>query len=199
MIRYTIIIMAILFLPSLGITATIHVPKDYATLQGGIDAADYGDTVLVSPGTYQENIIFKGKGIKLKSSQGPRITVIDGNQFTHVVMFNQNEGPDAVIEGFTITNGDHSKGAGIYCKDSASPSIIGNVITGNKAGEGGGIFCIHADPIIMGNTITMNTATSGGGIYCDNCEPVILNNVIANNATTGSGGGIYCFICSPTS
>jgi hypothetical protein len=153
--------------------------------------------VLVSPGTYHENIIFKGKVITVKSSHGPHTTVIDGDQFTHVVMFNQNEGPDTVLEGFTLTNGDHSKGAGIYCKDSASPSIIGNVITGNQAGEGGGIFCIHAYPVIMGNTISMNSATSGGGIYCDNCEPAILDNMFIGNSTTASGAGIYCFSCSP--
>jgi hypothetical protein len=189
--------MAVLLMPMLGFAATIHVPGDYATIQAGIDAAVTGDTVLVSPGTYQENIIFKGKEITVKSSQGPQMTVIDGNQITHVVMFNQNEDPDTVLEGFTLTNGNHSKGAGIYCKDSASPSIIGNVIIGNQAGEGGGIFCIHAEPVIMGNLIAMNTATAGGAIYSDNAEPLILNNIIRDNTTTASGAGVYCFSCSP--
>ena len=42
---------------------TILVPQDYSTIQGGIDASSYGETVLVSAGTYVENINFNGKNI----------------------------------------------------------------------------------------------------------------------------------------
>jgi polygalacturonase len=59
---------------------TIHVPADQPTIQSGINAASNGDTVLVAPGTYKENINFSGKAITLKSSGGARVTIIDGEE-----------------------------------------------------------------------------------------------------------------------
>jgi len=47
--------------------ATINVPGDQATIQGAINAANNGDTVLVAPGTYFENVNFNGKAITVTS------------------------------------------------------------------------------------------------------------------------------------
>lgn len=45
----------------------IHIPADYPTIQQGINVAFNGDTVLVEPGTYNENINFGGKNITVAS------------------------------------------------------------------------------------------------------------------------------------
>ena len=45
----------------------IHVPADQPTIQAGINVASDGDTVMVSDGTYFENIVFKGKAISVES------------------------------------------------------------------------------------------------------------------------------------
>ena len=55
------------FLPSILTAATIHVPGDSTTIQAGINGAADGDTVLVQPGTYVENINFNGKNIVVGS------------------------------------------------------------------------------------------------------------------------------------
>ena len=129
--------------------ATINVPADQPTIQAGINAAIPGDTVLVAPGTYIENISFLGKAITVQSSGGPGVTVIDGNSTTNVVIFSSGEGLGSVIEGFTITKGVNG---GIYCSNT-SPTIINNIITANTTGSG--IFTTGgptSTPLIKNNT-----------------------------------------------
>ena len=60
---------------------TIHVGpgQTYTTIQSGINAAANGDTVLVTPGTYKENINFNGKAIAVISAQGAANTIIQGD------------------------------------------------------------------------------------------------------------------------
>jgi hypothetical protein len=50
-----------------GHAASIHVPADYPTIQGAIDAAGVGDTVLFGPGRFNETLII-AKSITLAGS-----------------------------------------------------------------------------------------------------------------------------------
>lgn len=193
--------MIALFLLSLpGFAATLTVPITFPTIQLAIDAAKDGDTILVLPGSYVENINFKGKAVIVRSDEGPRITCIDGNQAESVVSFYNQEGPDSILDGFLITNGNALFGGGIYCMD-ADPVIRNNVIRGNEAEfSGGGVFCKRAMPEIRYNRILDNqTDGNGGGIYCvTQSSPRILGNVIANNSAKMTGGGIHSYLdCSP--
>jgi serine protease len=118
----------------------IHVPADQPAIQAGINAAVNGDTVLVAPGTYVENINFLGKAITVASAKGPRVTIIDGNKKDSVVRFTNKETTASVLSGFTIQNGyAHITGGGIDM-ETASPTITGSIITANQGNLGGGIF-----------------------------------------------------------
>jgi len=176
----------------------LNVPETYATIQGAIDAAADRDVVLVSPGTYFENIDFTGKAISVRSSRGAALTRIDGQRADSVVRFATKETSLSALVGFTITNGDGTAaqpgGGGITC-DGASPVIAQNVIELNHAGGGGGIFCSNgAAPIIVCNFIRANTCEldGGGGVYCAGSSPIITNNTIVDNDSLGHGGGIRC-------
>ena len=85
--------------------ATLRVPTDFSTIQSAIDAAGHGDEIVVAPGNYQERIDYAGKEIRLRSSAGPHLTIIDGSGETvgTTVLIAPQVGPNALLQGFTIT------------------------------------------------------------------------------------------------
>ncbi|MHC4944370.1 MAG: right-handed parallel beta-helix repeat-containing protein [Planctomycetota bacterium] len=145
-----------------GFSAVIHVPADYPTIQQAIDAAVHGDTVLVAPDTYVENINFLGKAISVKSEKGAELTVIDGGQADSVVTFDHMEGIQSVLDGFLITNGDASYGGGINCRYGSSPTIKHNLIDDNSAIYVCGISCEFSAAIIANNVLSWNFAEQYG-------------------------------------
>jgi hypothetical protein len=184
---------------------TINVPAGQPSIQAAISAANTGDTVLVAPGTYVENINFDGKAITVTSSGGPSVTTIDGGAHGSVVTFATGETANSILNGFTIRNGlqDGLSGGGISISN-ASPTITGNVITGNHAAVGIGIYVNSGSPLIQNNSITANDQSGagdggqgGGGIVVSGSSnspaaPQIVGNTITNNsvASGGNGGGI---------
>lgn len=180
----------------------LNVPNTYQTIQAGINAALTGDTVLVEPGTYPENINYNGKNIIVASlyltnpdtaiiSQ----TIIDGGFLGSVVKFENDEDSTAVLQGFTLTNGfTMGGGGGIMCNSTSSPTLKNLRIISNIGGVGGGLFCFgatspHLVEVIFENNSALN---SGGGIYCENNAEISLERVIISaNASNQDGGGIY--------
>ncbi len=84
--------------------ATINVPADSATIQGGINMANPGDTVLVAAGTYMEEIVIN-KSLTLVSSAGAASTIIDPPAASYYLV--SIEADNVILNGFTITNPDY--------------------------------------------------------------------------------------------
>jgi parallel beta-helix repeat protein len=172
-----------------------RVPQDYPTIQGAIDAANVvADTVLVSAGAYVESIDFHGKSVHVVSVNGPAQTIIRPTTAGGVaVNFSSGEQPDAILSGFTITNGSIqvNSASPTICSNRlsasaigsyfASPTIISNWISGYP---GYGIYLQGAaSATVAGNLIELN---SGGGITMFAAgTPNISNNVIRNNLGNG--------------
>ncbi len=162
----------------------------FKTIQEGIDAASEGDTVIVAQGIYRENLLVRGKNIRLTSTDPLNAsivanTVIDGNHSGVVVTFSGEELEFCTLSGFTIRNGELWSGAGIRGghDEGTHATIEHNVVTGNTAYFAGsiGYVLVSCDGLIRWNTITNN-----GGTAMYLCDGVIQNNVITGN----SGGGL---------
>lgn len=161
--------------------AVLHVPGDFPTIQSCINAAITGDECVVAPGTYNELINFHGKAITLRSSDGPAVTIIDAGPVPEppegkpVVRCDTNEGPDTVLDGFTITGG-----TGGVCQD---PVVCG-----------GGMYNAGASPTVTNCTFTDNSADGGGGMANSHFSSPSVTNCTFNNS--GSGGGMLNYIGS---
>ncbi len=187
--------------------STIRVPADAPTIQAGIDGAENGDTVLVFPGVYNENIDFKGKAITVtsgaKSFAEAATTIINVVGDGAGVTFDNGETAAATLNGFTVQNAhtdpaNCSQGEGVYI-NGASPTISNNAIVNNTIY---GIYITgQSSPIIEGNDVKgthydttdvpscHSLGNGGAGIILVNAaSPEIIGNTIEDNIcdTTGS-------------
>ncbi len=172
----------------------LTVPGNFSSIQAAILASSNGDTVLVEPGIYFENINLRGRKILLTSryyltedTSFICSTILNGSQPIYpdtasCIILNSNEDSTTIIQGFTITGG-----AGTIWSDEHG--------AGNYR-EGGGILTAYSSPTIRNNHILNNWAinttsvssTGGGGLRCGDGHPNIYNNVIAyNKARYGAG------------
>ncbi|MDT8393443.1 MAG: T9SS type A sorting domain-containing protein [Bacteroidales bacterium] len=198
-----LLISVLLFTSAFLGAQVIHIPGDYATIQEGIDAAQFfGDTVLVAEGTYYETIDFNGKFITVASNfimdgdtNHINNTIIDGSQpanpdYGSVVYFHSGEDTNSVICGFTITGGtgiyvpllDMYGGGGIAIENYSGAKILHNhieynAIISNGSGSGGGIGA--------GDANNTNYVIIKNNRVCN-------NSVIAHENSEGGGIVIHC-------
>jgi hypothetical protein len=238
-----LLMMASFLVPLSQPSATIwHIEPDSTgqaiNIQAGIDSCIHGDTVLVAPGIYRgdgnRDLDFRGKSILVISAMRLDPAVTDSSIINcegteenphRGFYFHSGETRDAILEGLVIENGINSRGGGICCDSTSSPTIRYNMIRNCSStfpGQCGGIACfdILTSPIIFSNEIVDCYGYGAGGILCDNAAAVIdgntitrnrsshqgcisysgpdciiTNNTITDNSTTYDAGGIVVFSC----
>ena len=170
--------------PRVGFADTWVVPDHYVTIQGAIDASADGDTILVRPGTYVENLLIVGKSLSLKSLGGPEVTIIDGRFPPRPDTLSVVCGLGAeqlLLAGFTLRNG---------LSGSSFPDLTGKV--------GGGLLLIGGGGLVQGCVIQDNYSEhDGGGVYLFASVVTFVDCVVRNNQCGRNGGGLHLFHASP--
>jgi len=193
----------------------IRVPQDQPTIQAGIDAAVNGDTVLVAPGVYSENIVILSKNIVLTSSAGPEFTIITPNTTGTPVVSIMITDTSTRFSGFTVQDGigdgladgiklinssariennivqrngqpfGGSLGTGLWASNGGSPKVINNTFRQN-IGFGRTIEFVEVYPTLERNLVVENQI--GVQVFVIG-NITALNNTIARNP--GQTFGLY--------
>ena len=199
-------ILASFFLSGTYAQSTFYVPQNYPTIQNAINNAANGDSIIVSPGTYNENIQILDKSIFLLSNYE---NSLDSNEINLTKIIGQQDGifnrvldiqgsSQTEISGFYISGGisNTSHAQGIYISNS-SVFVSSVNVTHNKqpnsSSDGAGIHCNECDLEIQNSYVTNNHAGDyGGGIFAETSSSINIDNcIISNNSSELSGGGVY--------
>lgn len=159
-----------------NVPQTLQVPSQHATIQGALNAAYDGDTVLVAPGVYHERLDFGGKAINLRSSGGPAVTTIDADMLGTAVRM----------------SGGLSDGAAPP-QDSLHPSLEGFTVANGyaKFGSGGGLSSAGEFVRIVNCRFHANSADyAGGGVYIVGANAEVRNCEFTENSAGFDAGGL---------
>jgi len=192
-------------------SATVHVPGDQPTIQAGIDAAAVGDTVLVAPGTYvgtgNKNLDLHGKNIVLSAESLLNPTTIDCEGTGRGFFLTAGLTPAAVIDGFTIKNGNTGaapEGGGGMIVLGSSPRITNCTFADNWANSasntgGGGAIALYSSTTVIEHCNFLRNESRGvgalGGAVIGHVSNFDVNDcTFTENAAVGPitlGGAIY--------
>ena len=154
-------------------SATIYVPDSYDTIQGAVNAANPGDTIIVRPGIYTENV-FLNKSLTL-IGEDRNATIISGGHSRSVIHV---VSPNVVIMNFTIRNsGNNPDDSGILLFEAANATIRNNIIKNNIIG----VLLRRSNHTLLIDNIILNNTSSGIRLADTSNLNYIIANTLPNN------------------
>src|ERR1017187_6980118 len=175
------------------------------TIGHAISLCSWGDTIMVAPATYTENLTIK-KSLKIIGSDAST-TIVDGGGVGTVFSVSNTKG-HVGISKLTIRNGTtpyYGCGAGI--SNEGTLTVIQSTITANSASYCGGGIDNEGTLTVNNSTISGNSAYYysagafglGGGIYVGSGSATVNNSTISGNgATYNDGAGITVGVYNTT-
>ncbi len=185
-----IVALILLTLTGSPTSVILRVPQDYPSIQEAINAANNGDTIVVSEGVYHESV-WVNKTLTL-IGENKNTTIIEswGLDLGSGIIVKAN---DVSIRGFTIRNcgfRDHEEwwpapGIFVWSRFNGS-TITDNIVVNSSSGI---ILESSSNSVISRNIVTNNVV--GITLHGSGCHNnTIDSNTVMNNS--GNGISIYC-------
>lgn len=181
----------------------LQVPEDFLSIGEAIAASGHGDTILVGPGGYRENVDFGGRALLLTARAGRDSTILIAAESSQpVVRMTSDSLVRMGFEGFTVQNG--LRRSGVYCervtadiRDCRFDRCVGDM----NMYEGGGITMNYTRGSIVIGNVFQNCGKrnyGSGAVYLRNCdEDTLAYNVSYGNLGYGAvlcnGGRLVVF------
>ncbi len=211
--------LALLF-PSPVLAATLAVPADHATIQEAIDAGASGDTILVSAGTYDEDILVPFANLTIRGVQDEEV-ILQNTLTTSGSVIRTEPGASVLrVENVTfaasnmnramhvdaqivfvedvVANGMASDGPGgfLYAQNTTLVNVNGLTGVGSSATEGG--FIAVVPPAGGSGTVSLTDlmleggeATGDGGFIWAVDSDVSIDDSTLIDGTATNGGIVY--------
>lgn len=171
---------------------SIEIPSEVNTIKEALRIANANDTILLSPGEYNEWGLIIDKALTITSrfnidndSSLINETIINGGDNSRIFTIDNVSG-NVKLDGFTITNAS----AELNNNSASNPEIYSY--------NGGGLYCLSTDLVLANLIISNNYAGeptsrgAGGGLYIDKSNVLIDNVKLFENSSINTGGAIYC-------
>lgn len=201
----TVVFLALFLLSVASVSAaTINVPGvNGPTIQAAINAANAGDTILVSDGTYPESFTIN-KALTLQSVNGNAVTTIELQKTPTYLGGIMVQASDVTIDGFTIkgydatcvTISDRSSSNIVVVNGFSNINILNNLILVGKPGacegldEGFGLITYYTETgpfidnlVVQGNEF--RPLTDGGRPFFVNTG--VIDFTFEDNIIVGLG------------
>jgi len=177
-----IVLLITLSIVSLNAAAIDRDVDDYDTIQDAINASNPGDTIVIAPGKYQENIILN-TDLTLRGEETARTLIESDDDSTPAITINNT---NATIQNLTFIDSPIA----IEVNDTGAITLSNNVF--DIGNDGIGILLIgdESNVSIINNTFYDNETAISGNLGFSQVE----NNIFSKNqqviSSTNNGNNI---------
>jgi parallel beta-helix repeat protein len=149
---------------------------DFTKIQDAVNTASPGDTIIVYPGTYTENVDVNKDHLTIQSESGAEVTIVQAATNDYVFELTADY---VKITGFTV-KGITASGAGIYLYQAAYCEISNNDVLNNFNGIS---LQETSESKIASNRVRLNNWNGIHVSYAHN--NIIIDNEVLTNVVRG--------------